>query len=203
MSKWMVRALVGFMVVGLAGSAAAQDTGKPLDKPEKAEVQGANAASEPLDSAQVEKVRFLLSGYEYFPTREALEEASPQAQAILIQLAQDEEALPSLRTRALDALGLFGEDAQAGRFFEGFLHDGKAEARYLRHAMGASLKAFGPKALPWVEPYLEHQSVDLRLDAVFAVGRLGGAPGRELLLQRRPSLERDALVKEQLVKFVR
>ncbi len=185
-------------VVGLAASiAVAQDARKPAPKvAEVAKVQ------RPITPEAVDKVKLLLSGYDYFPTREDLERATPRAYEVLFQIASDEAALPSARTRALDALGLFDAKAEVAVFLETSLAEARFEGIYLRHAVTSSMKAFGPSALPWVTPYLNHQDLQLRLSAIHAVGHFGGDDGK-VMLREVDRLERDQLVKSQIKRFVR
>lgn len=185
MKKIVSALLLGALV--LAGSTvSAQDTEAPVE----------------ITQAESSKVELLLSGYEYFPTREDLEKASSNAQEILIQIAENEEALPSTRLRAVDALGLFKEDIKTAAFFEKTLHRGGQDKAIVRHAMTSSLKAFGQQALPWVQPYLGHQDLQMRISAVHAVGRLGGVEGVQMLQFQR-QIEPELLVRQQMVRFLR
>ena len=151
--------------------------------------------------AQRSKITFMLAGYEYFPTRAELEAVTPAAPAVLAQLSQDETQLPSLRVRAIDALGLFSDDPVAALHFESVLAAGSLEEAYLRHSLTSSLKAFGPRALPWVEPYLAHNDLVTRVDAAYALQRFGGLDGVELLRLRK-SVESDPFVRGELTKLV-
>jgi hypothetical protein len=170
------------LVVGFGAVAVAQDAPEATD-------------------AQRSTITFMLSGYEYFPTRADLEAVTPAAPQVLAALSQDEAQLPSLRVRAIDALGLFSDDPVAALHFEGVLATGGLEETYLRHSLTSSLKAFGPRALPWVEPYLAHADVVTRVDAAYALQRFGGDDGVELLRLRK-SAESDPFVRGELTKLV-
>lgn len=209
----MKKILTLALMVGAAlcgGAALAQDI-------QQAPAQGAPAVAAPqveapmfdaqavarlVTTAELDKIRLLLSGYEYFPTRADLEAVSPNAQQVLIHIAQDKDALPTLRLRAIDALGLFAQGEHAALYFEGTLHQQRGEEIYLRHAMSSSLKAFGQQALPWVQPYLEHQDMQLRLTAIHSIGNLGGQEGIELLRVRH-TVEQDSFVRKQMGRFLR
>ncbi len=160
----------------------------------------AQATPAPSQAAR-DQVVMMLSGYEFFPTRAQLEAASPEVAEILVTLIQDADQLPSLRVRAIDALGLFSDDPVAAIHFERVLAVGEMEETYLRHSLTSSLKAFGPRALPWVQPYMSHADMQTRLDAAYATARFGGADGVEMLRLRK-SLEKDPFVRDQLTKLV-
>jgi hypothetical protein len=165
-----------------------------------ASVASAQATPAPADSGR-DKVVMMLSGYEFFPTRSQLEAAAPNAPELLAALSRDETQLPSLRIRAIDALGLFDDHPVAARHFEGVLAAGGLDESCLRHSLTSSLKAFGPRALPWVQPYLSHTDSQIRLDAAYATSRFGGPDGVEMLRFRK-SLESDPFVRDQLTKLV-
>ncbi len=155
-----------------------------------------------VTQAQIDKVKLLLSGYEFFPTREDLERATPMAAQVLMHIAEDEEALPSMRLRAVDALGFFQKEDKVALYFEAALQQEHREAVYLRHTVTSSLRAFGQQALPWVQPFLTHQNLQVRLSAVHALGRFGGDEGLGMLRVQH-DLEQDVFVREQLQKFIR
>lgn len=178
----------------LASVAVAQDTAG-VDAEQGADVQR-------LEGEDVDKVLLLLSGYDYFPTRADLERVSPRAVEILIAFAQDEAALPSLRTRALDALGFFSDDFTSAVYFETVLAAGALEDVFAQHAINACMKAHGQRALPWVVGYLEAPEIQTRLSAIHAIGEFGGLEGRDVLKLRKP-LERDVFVLKTVERFTR
>jgi hypothetical protein len=201
MKKWS--AALWLAAAGLVGGEAlGQDVAAPAVEAPAAPVIDRAALSKLVGAAEQEKIKLLLSGYEFFPKREELEAVTPHAQQVLVAIAEDQGALPSLRLRAIDALGFFPQGEPAALYFEQVLHRGQGEDVFLRHAMTASLQAFGQQALPWVQPYLEHADLQMRLSAVHAVGRFGGVEGVQIL-RARQVVERDAFVKKQLGKFVR
>jgi len=167
---------------------------------DKKEAEAPSKKEAALEAEVVDKVKLLLSGYEYFPTRADLTRATPRAYEALEAIAEDGAALPSMRTRALDALGLYDEKAEVALILERILAEEKLEDVYLRHAVTSSMKAFGQQALPWVAPFLSHTDVQLRLSAVYAVGHFGGSVGKEVL-QQRIEVERDKLVLERIQRF--
>ena len=155
-----------------------------------------------VTKAQRDSVELLLSGCDYFPTQGDLLAVTPKVASVLIAMATDTTELPSTRLRAIDALGLFERDPQVATHFETTLFDGSADEVILRHSVTSSMKAFGDQALPWVQPYLAHREVQLRLTAIHAVGKFGGAEGRTLL-QYHSRSETNHVALEQLSRFTR
>ena len=195
----MRRALIGVLILALAliGTAVLAQ-----DKPDKANNVEASKVQRPIPQEAVDKIKLLLSGYDYFPTREKLEEATPRAHEVLYDIIKDDKALPSLRTRALDALGLFKGKDEVALLLEVLLAEQKLDSIYMRHAVTSSMKAFGKQALPWIAPYLSHEDVQLRLSAVYALGDHGGDEGREIL-RSRIDVERDKVVLKRIQRFSR
>ena len=152
-----------------------------------------------VDDKNTDSIVLLLSGFEYFPTRTELEAVTPEAASILVAISQDKSNKPSLRLRAIDALGLFNNPV-AAQHFEASLAQGKMEEVYLRHSITASLKAFGQTALPWVHPYIDHNDPNIRLDAAHAITRFGGADGLGMI-RARQRIEQDPFVRSQLIKL--
>jgi hypothetical protein len=191
----MRRGLIGLFVLAMAflGSVVLAQGGAEKEVVEKTK-------DSPVPHEVVDKVKLMLSGYEYFPTKEDLVRVSPRAFEVLDDIARDETALPSMRTRALDALGLYEGKAEVALILEQILAEERLKDVFLRHAVTSSMKAFGNHALPWVAPYLNHKDVQLRLSAVHAVGHFGGELGQEVLLQR-VEIERDELVIERIKRF--
>jgi HEAT repeat protein len=166
-----------------------------------ATAQSNSPSNLPADQAE-QQIVLLLSGYDYFPSRAKIESVSANAPEILIAISKDKARLPSLRSRAIDALGLFAGHPRVAQHFEATLAAGQLDEVALRHSLTSSLKAFGDRALPWVAPYLDHKDPVVRLDAAHAIGRLGGVDGAELI-RTRTAVERDDFVRAQLFKLDR
>ena len=98
----------------LGSSAGAQETPKPSVPvpavPAVPEEPAPVTAEVPQQSVK-DRLAFLLSGYEYFPTRADLDVVgSPDVVAAELRgMALDETGRPSLRLRATDALGYYGD----------------------------------------------------------------------------------------------
>jgi hypothetical protein len=162
-----------------------------------------NDASESDDSPRTEAPRtdairerliFLLSGYEYFPSRETLDElAAPSRIAELgREFARSTERSHTLRLRAVDMLGFYDDDATVG-YLRSLVADPPEDLpakqqrirRLMRHhAMTSLARSQGARALDDLRPLLDHGDLQLRLSAISAIGKHGGAKGRELLIRR-------------------
>jgi hypothetical protein len=190
--------LISFAIaLTLALPASAQEVGFP---------SVAEVTNRSLDAATLtpkrQRIEFLLSGHHFFPEREDLVQVSPDAHLILIQIARDGAVRRSTRLRAIDALGLFNEDPEVASYFEQLLALGTANSRFLRHSVTSSLKAFGPRAVPWVKPYLDAPDLQMRLDVINSMGKFGGVEGKDLLRTAAP-LERNEVAREQIVRALR
>ena len=150
-----------------------------------------------ITDAERQKIQFLLSGYEYFPSAGELKRVSPHAHAILFEIASDRDALPSLRLRAIDALGLLPKSEALASFFEDKLKTGELSTVYANHYINASMKVYREAALPWVSPLLNHVDLQTQMTAVHAIGRFGGLEGRQIL-NFHAQFTRDAILFESI-----
>ncbi|MDX9719475.1 MAG: HEAT repeat domain-containing protein [Myxococcota bacterium] len=181
-----------FLLLGV--SSMAQD---PPHSHEHDEANGAQANE--MDPKA--KIKLLLSAHCSFPTRDELLAVTDDVASILIELYEDPASIPSLRTRAIDALGWFQEDATAN-FFEQVLTRPETPERELHHAISAYNKAFGDLAVPTTVVFLNHSDVQLRLTAVDALGKNGGKAAQAVLLERQ-AREVDPVVSEKLQRAIR
>lgn len=186
-------------IIGLlAVPAAAQD--KPVVKQEKPAASLIDHAR--IDAAEKNKIVFILSGYEYFPTREDLDRLSADAPNLLMAIAEDTTVKPSTRIQAIRALALFPESDTAALYLQKVLQEGgQREDKYLRAAMTSTLRGFADRGLDWVEPYMAHPDVHMRLSAFNTIGKLGGERGKQLL-RARQLIEQDAFARESLDRLV-
>lgn len=215
------RSMTGTIAAALAGlalmasPALAQDA--PGDSPSQAtpEVPATSqppAVGQQADLAKVRaRVEVLLSGYEYFPTRADLDAvASADVMAPLLrELAQREGERPSLRVRAVDALGFY-EDAATQSFLlelaarptEGVPKKQLRVARSMRHhAITSYARATGERALAGLEPLLADEDLQIRLTVISALGKHGGAPG-EAKLRELAAADNDPITARELRKHL-
>lgn len=185
------------------GSAMAQQAGDAPatgDQPDVSVGVDKNAAPDAgsLDKAKIkERLTFLLSGYEYFPTRQDLDElASADVLApMLLGMAQDEKTRAIVRLRSIDALGYY-KDAATRDWLRGVasspveIEDGmsKGEIRFAgsrrHHAIMSLAKAGESGELETLERLLaEEKDLQIRLTVVSAIGKHTGKDGKALLTQ--------------------
>lgn len=208
--------LVAAVLVAGASQAFAQQSGT------KAQAVQDRGGSNPVEdsvpeSADVaavrEKVRFLLSGFEYFPTRADLDAvaSAPVMISVLKGFVQDKDLAPPTRFRAVDALGLY-QDADVAKFLLSYVaaptnrEADEAEFRTLemmRHrvivAYAKSQGAAGNNALI---PLLDDSDLQIRLTAISALGKHGG-PDAEKHLRALKERDTHHAIQRELHKHVR
>ena len=206
------------LVLFPGGSATAQKAGSPpgtIEVPRGDATKGGpkGPTQEPtkvlLRQEVEERLEVLLSGHEFFPQRSHLDAlASPDTISQLARtFAVDPNRRPSLRLRAVDLLGYYGDDDTA-RFLQKLLEENSGVTakdhlhRRLQHrALMALAKGQKSTALPILQPMLHHQDLQLQLSAVSAIGKHGGAKGLEILSARATTATHPALRRE-LRKYI-
>lgn len=198
------------LALGVPALAAAQDapapkTDVPIESPAPKEVP------DPQQSLD-QRLEFLLSGYEYFPTRADLDAVAPAdlIVATLVAFARDPNRRPTLRLRAVDALGHY-DHPDATAYLEELVEtptDGLAR-KELRvrnlmrhHAVTSLARSLDERAVPKISPLLEQQDVQLKLTVINALAKHGGASGKVLLTEMK-SRENEEIVQRELRKWVR
>lgn len=182
--------------------------GPKVDGP-KVDVGDAPPEVTPEAQAVRERVEFLLSGYEYFPSREELDKVarSEQMTLILQAISVDAAAAPTMRSRAVDALGYY-EDETTIMHLRGLSLSETAglprkelrAARALRyHAITSFARAAGVDALGDLQGLMDHAEVQVQLSAISAIGKHCGAPGKQVL-EARQAVEKDQTLSRELRK---
>jgi HEAT repeat protein len=166
-----------------AKSDPASDLGNAFATDDKLDSQGRAAESPVL----AEKLRFSLSGYEYFPTRADLDRIGSPSRVIdeLIRIATSTDKRPSLRVRAIDALGYYNEP-ESTEFLATQIHSPSPKStratRSIRHHSILSFaKATGENGLETLKPLIHHNDLQIRLTAISAIGKHGGTSGQSIL----------------------
>ena len=166
----------------------------------------------PQEQAVREQVTFLLSGYEYFPTREELDQVAlaPVITPVLMAMTREEGSAPSLRNRAVDALGFYGGEEQVVAHLRALaleetagLKGGALRAARTRryHAITSFARAGGADATEALQGLMDHEEVQVQLSAISALGKFGGEKGRGVL-EARLKVEPDQAVKRELRKHI-
>ncbi|MEM1348240.1 MAG: HEAT repeat domain-containing protein [Myxococcota bacterium] len=157
-------------------------------------------------SERTERLKFLLSGYEYFPERAELERLGDDATmtSLLVTLARDEAARPMLRTRAVDALGYYDHDTSTA-YLSALTRTSTARlpvkkrrvASSMRHhAIMALGQAMGARALDALAPLLGDDDLQIQMTAAASIGRYTGKAGTPLLTKALEEATHPALRRE-------
>ena len=149
------------------------------------------------------KLRFSLSGYEYFPTRSDLDRIGSPDLVIdeLIRIANSPDERPSLRVRAIDALGYYDE-TQSTEFLAKQINPASPPpntrvARSIRHHSIVSFaKAARENAVETLQPLIDHSDLQIRLTAINAIGKHGGTIGQNVLKSLDGPAQHPAVLRE-------
>jgi len=137
-------------------------------------VVAAPAFANPADEAR-ERVLWLLSAVHELPTKAAFEKASSDARALVLAVARDPKVVGPQRTRALEALRYWPDQA-ALDVHVAALSEPALQQRALR-----LLGGFGERGLDALAPYLRHADPQVRATAVAAVADVKGTRAGALL----------------------
>ena len=147
-----------------------------------------------------ERLKFLLSGYEYFPSRADLDAVADPAEvaAQLRGFAEDADARPTLRLRAVDALGFY-DDGQTVAYLRKLATTPTNKdlprkklrtAGLLRHhAISALVRSQRDNAVGTLRGVLDEKDTQLTLTVIHAYGKHGGEPGRQALAKLAETAE--------------
>lgn len=219
--KRTILTLLVLAITSLSTAAMAQEAGEVGTAPQlpvgttpvKVDETPKPAVEKPKTTADLRKrVTFLLSGYEFFPTRDDLDKTGSPADviAVLEDIVRDADAKAMHRLRAIDALGFYEEDAAADLLRD--LTQGteaakvEASARHSalmqHHAITALARSQREKSVTDLEPFLAGSDLQLKLTAVVALGKHGKDAGRDRL---RTLVESDSneLVQREAKKYLR
>lgn len=179
--------------------AAAQEIDAPRGDAERVSDESVH------DKASVEdKLVFALSSYHAAPTRDELDDIAPpdMATAWLRAFASSPALRPSMRTRAIDALGHYDEPKTRG-FLERIVADPssvQAPARVAdamrHHAITSLARAHADAALDVLAPLLASDDLQVRLTTVVALGKHGGERSRARLKELRDETENRAVSRQ-------
>ena len=157
-----------------------------------------------LDPSVSERVVYLLSGYEYFPTADDLLAVTTTPEQYLLSLAYDAESdtLSIHRHRAIGALTYFPSELTRSHLLY-MLHSPATPEMTRHHVINALARSFGDAALPIIEPFLSHDDLQLQLTAIAAIGSIeseaAGLVLENTLPQQSHGLVRER-IQEQLLK---
>lgn len=151
------------------------------------------------DDSPEQHIRILLSAYHEFPSRDDLLAVSPEASSILIDIYNDESSRPTLKRRAIDALGFLSDQTSQDFLLYLLQNAPELETGYVHHAITAYSRLNGEESIGEIAQFLGHEDLQIRLTAVSAVRDFAGKAGQNLLRQRLEA-ETDALVRAKIEK---
>lgn len=153
-----------------------------------------------------QRLEFLLSGYEYFPSRKDLDHLAPPSAIVTLlkEMAHEADLRPTMRLRAVDALSLYEGD-EVRDFLTAVLaiHPDEVEpdqlrvTRLMRHrAINSLARLDAEKAVDTLRPFLEDSDLQIRLTAISALGQFGGEAGKKAIEDLRardthPAVQRE------------
>lgn len=133
-----------------------------------------------VDPYSRDRVVALLSTEPFEPTLEDWKRIGPQANRILVELADDDALRPSVRFRALGSLAWF-PSRRSRSFLMHRLYGRRAQPVEMRVAMRALALAFGDDVFQDLRGFLNHEDGTVREGAVRALGIVRGERVRILL----------------------
>lgn len=155
-------------------------------------VEGAAAARE-TDPLKRQQVLALLSLPDVRPTLDDWKRVGPEANRILVELAEDPVLRPSLRLRAMANLAWF-PSRRSQAYLTRQLYGREVPAIEKRVAMRALALAFGREMFPDLRGFLTEPDPGVREGAIRALGLLRGQRVRTLL-ENHLAVEQDLHLK--------
>lgn len=131
------------------------------------------------------RVRQPLSGFEETPGAATWHALGPRTLGVLIDLYEDASVPPYVRLRVVHAVSFY-PSAATRTFLRAVASAPRQSDLFVRQALLSLARAFGPRAVDDVAPYLEHAEPVVREGAVRALGRIGTPEAREALRRRLP-----------------
>jgi HEAT repeat protein len=145
-------------------------------------------------------LRALLSAEEVTVTPKALSDMGSGAPPLLMEVAQNAEEDPLLRSRALSLLRYYPDDPRVAAFLEGMVNQKGLNPVLLRSALHSHGMVSGKKAVPALTPYLSSKDPLIRE----AAGRgLAATKDQEAMAMVKQAADRegDPSVKQTLQRL--
>lgn len=163
---------------------------------------------------RLDRLTFLLSGYEHFPSRAELDGvgSDDQISALLIEVAAGQAQSATLRLRAVDAMGYYNQPSIIAHLNALIAQDQAPQDKQAlrlwrsmrRHAVLSLARAQGQAALKSLSPLLKpEQDFQLQLTLISAIGKHTGAAGLKTLRAYRQTPSLDPLIIQALHKHLR
>ncbi len=166
----------------------------------------------PENQTPQQRLEFLLSGYHYFPSKadlDAIAKDDEMAKMLRI-LAEDNKARVMVRSRAVDALAYYSDEATVGFLTHVMKRDPKdadpKDARLVKsmkhHAIMSIAKSLEDKSIAPLEYALTHDDHQIRMTAISAIGKHAGEAGK-VRLGKLAETEKNIYVQKELRKYVK
>ncbi len=193
---WMKSIVLGLLIIGVSGTAFAQHAPKRSDRLD----QPVKKAALMDDDMQLAAARVLLSGYHAVPTHKELENAFPeQARKLMMRIASDTSEFELHRQRAVAAVG-YWPDLTVYALYSKLLHDAETSDAMKHQILGHLSRVFGDSGVADVAAFLQHEDVQYRLTAVYALGQVDSDAAQKYLKAAAAS-EKDEVVLERIAQF--
>lgn len=150
-----------------------------LMAPTAASAQG-DEAEQRTERDQRADLKLLLSAHHDLPDKHLFLKASPDARALLLELARDASQFKLHRYRALEALGAYWADDEVFELYARLLA-GKGDVLLKHRVMMFAAAAFGDRSVPLISPYSHDADVQLRMTAAEALIRVNTETSRAAL----------------------
>lgn len=142
----------------------------------------------------------LLSGYEYSPTRQDLEQLGPGVPGVLMEIVRDPEMLKYQRLRALDLLQHYPDRSDVETFLTGLLSEKALPGGFQRIAMRSLGRTAKGRAIETLKPYLSSPDVHTREAAAQALYETGD-PAIGAVLKSAAMKEPEPFLKHSMMKM--
>ncbi len=143
----------------------------------------------------------LLSGYEELPPASAFRAWGPGTLSVLVELYQDGTQPAFVRIRAVYAAGHYPSPATR-TFLLAVARAPRQSDLFIREAVLSLGRAFGPRAVDDLRPFLRHDEPVVRESAVIALSRIRSPEALSALRVRLPD-EHAAHVRDRIRRAVR
>jgi hypothetical protein len=155
-------------------------------------------------SDQVESVDLMvqyLSEESYVPSRLELRQISSDAVSDLIEIANGRHHV-RVKNRAIQSLALYRSDQRAADAVEDLLAASKPGEKLFPSLIVSYAQLTGERGVKAIAGFVDHDRQEVRMAAVVALGRFGGADGYEVLAEAAES-EEHPVVRDRIENYIR
>jgi hypothetical protein len=206
-NAWWLAAIFVLVVGTVPATVAAQQVDTPGDDLDT--TPGASDSEDDAKASAESRLTFALSAYHAFPTRAELDDIADAKTItrLLRQFATAGDTRPSMKTRALDAMGYY-DDATTRAFLVEVIEQPESVGTSARvadlmrhHAITSLARAHGDGALGTLTPLLDHDDLQIRLTTVVSLGKHGGEQAHRRLAKLRRDADNRMIIR-QIDKYV-